>query len=1484
MELDRIVQIVAQIGDSRLLGTGYRLTSTAVLTAWHVVADATSVTVRADIAGSATHTESVALDRRNLGDDIALVSVAPGSLPDVAGPPSLGRLTFGGVTEVAAQTAGYPARKVRSSPPVAYRDLQVCSGYLTMGSNRRSGTFELHIRALAGAPSGWPSWGGMSGAPVLVDGRLVAVVTEHHEREGPAFLVALPVFSASGGDRGLRQALRLPTEVDIPDVAPRAVRSRVFAAYGGIASDLVPAEGLRAREPELLALAQFCEGSDAYLWCQGKPWAGKTALLATFVTSPPPDADLLSFFVSRRGLGQSDCAAAVDNLLRQVCALLGPDAELDIPLAARASHLHRLISEAAGRAHADGRRLVLVVDGLDEDTGTTLQIADILPLAEPGLKVIVSSRSDHRPPDDPQHPLRRARIMHLNQSAHAQGLETKARQELSAVLTDTFSAQILALVIAGRGGLSASELQSLTGRLPFEIDTVLAGMKRVLVPRRRSRQTGGEARATLAVAHDTLLAAAEAGIGPALIEQSHGEIHAWARRWRAEGWPAGTPAFLLFEYPRVLRDAGDADALLARALDPACQERLYLSTGAFTQALAEIRHAQDAIVGSPPADLRALTMLSERRSELVSRAEWIPIELAGMWADLGQTMRALALVDSPTISYERSAVLASMKPAISSLADSLVSAGELHQAAHLIEILTHHDVREAVACALVSSSIAAGRLADAETLVGLVPDEAGRRRVRIELLRELVSNTDGMTHAFTVLRQINDAEQLPEALAIVLGRLLPDVKSWPAMIAGLVVDLGIAPETLAKAWGLVRYDVASPAIVDEPIGEVAVALARRHETGMAEAYIRAATASWRGAPFAELAHAFANNGDFAQATLMAGQIPGDEERSALLLQLSGHAMSQGQHRIARDIVDGIVAELAEGHTSGAYRRKHAFRQLIEAVAALDCDWAEQLLSDEDDEDARTAGAPIVVAALVAGGHPERAEALARQLRDVHHEVLHSLLAALAPTHLHHAERIIAEIPKYYRPQACLAVTEALTADGQYDRAAEQAHQIEDPSDKAIAFAGLARAMHANGLPQRAHLAATAADEAAAAMPHPFRRAWRMTDAVTALLGLDDHALAGLLAETANQPLTAPWGLGASIRVLTHTEQLDAAISRAGRAEQTAARFISQPPDGVRAITILETVNYLADSIPDLVKALAQHDRLDEATEMVLAAKHPDFTRRTYPPLAVLLATRGRYDEADAVASTDITDWAKIRAYCGLASTAAGQDRQRAIRWLQHAQATIATTDDLYDPALLIGAYCALGMVGKALDTVSDPSRIIVESKVKYVLQGLARHGFHDEAENLARSFTDSPSLLRDALTAIMAAHVDIGNQQLVSGLLAEIRELGANLPDAAFDNRPLETVMAAAALTMPHAELEEFILAEERHIYADLPGGPGRLLTLARTALALPDHSLARHLLTQALVAPHSLYHAYDIVGRLEPTALQQLALKWIEQSAPTPT
>jgi hypothetical protein len=161
---------------------------------------------------------------------------------------------------------------------------------------------------------------------------------------------------------------------------------------------------LMGRESELARLAEFCAAPDdavgsSYMWWRAGAWSGKSALMSSFVLDPPPGVRVVSFFVTARYAGNSNRAAFVEIVTEQLAEILGESFPPFLTPDRRERLWFQLFADAAAFCRERGLRLVLVVDGLDEDRGVTgpgaCSIAGLLPINPPdGARVVVAGRPD----------------------------------------------------------------------------------------------------------------------------------------------------------------------------------------------------------------------------------------------------------------------------------------------------------------------------------------------------------------------------------------------------------------------------------------------------------------------------------------------------------------------------------------------------------------------------------------------------------------------------------------------------------------------------------------------------------------------------------------------------------------------------------------------------------------------------------------------------------------------------------------------------------------------------------------------------------------------------------------------------------------------------------------------------------------------------------------------------------------------------------
>ena len=320
-------------------------------------------------------------------------------------------------------------------------------------------------------------WGGMSGAAVWSAGRVIGLIAEHHRSDGLGRLAATRVdrWHERLSPARLRQLCGLtglPAKPgDLREVVPPIGSELVEAGYHAQVRDIAPWE-LRGREEELAELVRFCAGDEPYQWWLADAWAGKSALAAWFVLHPPAGVRVASFFVTRRLAGQADSDAFTEEMVEQLAVIADePTAQATTP-SGRDRERIRLLELAARRVGEGQERLLLVVDGLDEDEGARPasgkpSIASLLPRRPAGnVRVLVTSRPHPGIPDDVPggHPLRHCVPRLLDPSPFAHHIEVAAKNELMEQLHgDQLQVDILGYVTASGGGLAIADLAELTG-------------------------------------------------------------------------------------------------------------------------------------------------------------------------------------------------------------------------------------------------------------------------------------------------------------------------------------------------------------------------------------------------------------------------------------------------------------------------------------------------------------------------------------------------------------------------------------------------------------------------------------------------------------------------------------------------------------------------------------------------------------------------------------------------------------------------------------------------------------------------------------------------------------------------------------------------------------------------------------------------------------------------------------------------------------
>jgi hypothetical protein len=340
----------------------------------------------------------------------------------------------------------------------------------------------------------------------------------------------------------------------------QAVHRPIQSAYLGQVKRIAPPR-LLDRDAELADLAAFClqEHRGPYVWWRAGPWAGKSALLSTFVLHPPTDlrdrVRIVSFFITARLAAQDTREAFTTVLLEQLCELTAQPLPPTIDETTREGFLLQLLDQAATACQATERRLVLVVDGLDEDRSVTTgphghSIASLLPGDPPaGMRIIVAGRPNPPIPDDVAdwHPLRDPRIIRLlADSQHARDLQRLGQAELKRLLKGTpIQQDLVGLLTTARGGLSGPDLRELTGVSLVEIEDVLHTVSGRAFTSRLAQWSPQTRPEVYLLGHEELHNAATHYLGEDNLVGYRDRVHAWADTYRVPTnggppWPATT--------------------------------------------------------------------------------------------------------------------------------------------------------------------------------------------------------------------------------------------------------------------------------------------------------------------------------------------------------------------------------------------------------------------------------------------------------------------------------------------------------------------------------------------------------------------------------------------------------------------------------------------------------------------------------------------------------------------------------------------------------------------------------------------------------------------------------------------------------------------------------------------------------------------------------------------------------------------------------
>jgi len=695
-----VAEVLVMRASERRRGSGYLVAPGWVLTAAHVVAGAEAAAVWLGAPPAMDPASGSGVDPRRImsceGADLALIPVGP---PDAQVDRALfGQVERTGPDPVPAAAAGCPRFKLRPDPVrpgIELRELTLVGGTIAAMSDAKAATLELALQIIPAddpEPDKHSPWEGMSGAAVWVSGRLVGVIGQHHPRQGNGVLTvrpltglfaALPADDLDAWQQALPQLGAGPG--DLPPAASPPARELVVRRAQRDAGRLAPGV-LIARDEDLARLAAFVRSPERWRWVQGPPFAGKTALLAWFALHPPEGIDVAACFL-RRTTGQANADYAVDVLTRQLAHIAQrPDYRSAPHLVQQVGDFTDYLEDAAAACRQQGRRLLVLVDGLDEDQTVEpgLAVARWLPDAETlpeNAWLLVASRDGVHVPLPDGHPLG-ASTQLLTPSLAASEIEGLARDELAGTRrTGGLIYDLLGLLCAAFGGLTVTDITELLQSYRRAAISSVEIMDTLEGSLARSVSVVADAaepqEPVWAFGHDALLDHARS-LYARDLPRYYALLASWALEYRQRGWPPATPQYLLRPYtgqltsqaldpastPEQRRQA--SETLYQIVANPARRARLLQQTSNPAIPDQEITEAQRVLVaardrGNTKAEAELtyrLAILALARRPLGGTFDDVIALVAFVWAQAGRSRDAIAIAASIETPSQRARALA----------------------------------------------------------------------------------------------------------------------------------------------------------------------------------------------------------------------------------------------------------------------------------------------------------------------------------------------------------------------------------------------------------------------------------------------------------------------------------------------------------------------------------------------------------------------------------------------------------------------------------------------------------------------------------------------------------------------------------------------------------------------------------------------------------------------------------------------------------
>ena len=322
------------------------------------------------------------------------------------------------------------------------------------------------------------------------------------------------------------------------------------------------------------------------------------------------------------------------------------------------STLLALLGYAAKVIGELGKRLVLIVDVLDEDRSGERELSYILRRLPKNnisnLVIILSSRPNPNMQDaanlDSNHPARYCTMYLLTQSPHAkvqQELADKALEEIHD--KEQSYIELIAFLAIAEGGLSVEDLSGLTGMLPIKIRRLFEQPKtgRIFqMVRSENLVLFDDSPKRYKFGHEEIRQQALSGFVGGETKKYLESLSTWYDGFVQQNWKSRVPDYLMTDYLRLLANNRQwervADILINYDFI-SLVSRVSLSCVLCFQLINETIGALSKV---DVIDFVRIGLLSESRSLLALRDSKIPTELPILFANIGRYDEALQMTET----------------------------------------------------------------------------------------------------------------------------------------------------------------------------------------------------------------------------------------------------------------------------------------------------------------------------------------------------------------------------------------------------------------------------------------------------------------------------------------------------------------------------------------------------------------------------------------------------------------------------------------------------------------------------------------------------------------------------------------------------------------------------------------------------------------------------------------------------------------------